>query len=99
MPKKATTTGPTIGFRLPLELHQQLVERAERYGESPGEYVRRFITKTLTAASSTVVTPRHAVLVPEGCAHAKRTGIGGGMLLCDSCKAIRGADNIWRHPG
>jgi hypothetical protein len=37
--------GPPVTFRLPLELHAVLTERAEAHGITPDEYVRtRFVT-------------------------------------------------------
>lgn len=42
-------TGPAshVGFRLPDRLFDQLRERAERDGKSPGEYARRLVASVL----------------------------------------------------
>ncbi len=42
-------TGPAshVGFRLPDRLFEQLRERAERDGKSPGEFARRLVTSAL----------------------------------------------------
>ena len=34
------THGPTITFRLPLELHDYIAERAEQHGMSVNDYIR-----------------------------------------------------------
>jgi hypothetical protein len=40
--------GPTISFRLPVDLHQVIVERAEANGETVNAYVERKITEAAT---------------------------------------------------
>lgn len=53
--------GPPIQFRLPVELHAVLVERAAVHDETPAEYVERNILAALMPPVPTVqrqVTPR-----------------------------------------
>ena len=43
--------GPPIAFRLPVDMHAALVERAEAHGETVVEYVERNITRALAIAA------------------------------------------------
>lgn len=49
--------GPSITFRLPVELHQIVAERAEANGETVNDYVRRRFTDALERQSTAVTTP------------------------------------------
>ena len=46
--------GPSITFRLPVDLHQIVVERAEANGETVNDYVRRRFTEALERRSTAV---------------------------------------------
>jgi Arc-like DNA binding domain len=46
------TLGPSITFRLPVELHQIVVERAEANGETVNDYVRRRFVEALERHST-----------------------------------------------
>ena len=62
------TLGPTISFRLPLDAHDVMVERAEAHGQSVADYARDKLTEaarrhrtavpTTPATSDRQVTPR-----------------------------------------
>lgn len=71
--------------------------RAGKFGESVGEYLTRLADRLAARNES---APRHpkAKPVPSGCAHAKRSVKGGGIVCCDACGALRGPSGTWRLP-
>ena len=49
--------GPNITFRLPIDLHELAVERAEANGETVDEYVRRRFVDALERTRAVTATP------------------------------------------
>jgi hypothetical protein len=85
---KPITKGPSITFRLPLELHELLTRIAAVKGESPGEYVARNFERSLRAQSKAVGPMTNK---PPGCNHAavdkKIETTGRVLYVCQDCGA------------
>ncbi len=84
--------GPTIGVRLPVEIHSQILELAGPDG--PGPYIRDLVVDQLDTP-----TPHND---PSVCDHhtAVCKVISGGMkqLTCANCGAVKTSNGPWTQP-
>jgi hypothetical protein len=92
---KPLTKGPPIGIRLPLDIHQRYLERAEANGETIGRYLeRRLVDADMKTSKAKQLAPD--ILRALECGH-KRTEIrGGGVKACLDCTAVNSDGKGWR---
>ena len=105
------TKGDVIPVRLPLVLDQEVRERAESAHQTPSAFLSIFLARAWvgrnTAASAEGVTePEVRRASPAvhgasnirtpGCVHGSKTPLAGGLMRCNGCKRVRGADGVWR---
>ncbi len=94
--------GPTIGVRLPLEIHETVLERAGERG--PGPWIRDLVETALGASRGYQpgtfqridgdTVSNHA----EICDHAKNRVRSSGVRVCASCGATKTGNGPWVTP-
>lgn len=96
MPRSATT-GPTIGFRLPLDKDAAFREEAIAAGMSPGQYAAQVICDRLSpSARAEPAPPTRPAVNGTACRHLRTITGSTGIRRCHDCPAIRGVDGVWR---
>lgn len=87
--------GPTIGVRLPLELHEHVVELAGEPG--PGPWLRDLVVEHFGGRN---VTGLHPAAEPSDDAEHKhhKAGLNKASLIVCACGAVQGVDGKWRQP-
>ena len=107
---KPKLKGNTIGVRLPLGLDAEVRERAAARGLSPGVYLSASIARSMSPEPRPVsalderrplrrqeVQDESNKRTPvDECFHATRVPIAGGLMRCEKCQKVRGADGSWR---
>lgn len=97
--------GPTIGVRLPIEIHDAVIEMAGPDG--PGPWIRDLVVDYVPTCAGHEPTKHDPFIEPEkasaedqarACQHPQAKRRASGVKVCPSCGATQTGTGPWSQP-